>query len=53
MNKGCRGELLGELADAIESLTIAAPLRVAVDGPPAVGKTTLADESLTRTHAGV
>jgi uridine kinase len=31
-------------AGAIESVTASHPLRVAVDGPPAAGKTTLADE---------
>lgn len=36
--------LLGRLAEAIESVTTAHPVRVAVDGPPAAGKTTLADE---------
>jgi uridine kinase len=44
MNKGSRGELLGGLAKSIQSATITHPLRIAVDGPPAVGKTTLADE---------
>jgi uridine kinase len=44
MDHGTRGELLGRLARAIESVTTAHPLRVAVDGPPAAGKTTLADE---------
>src|SRR5215469_2129549 len=44
MDKGTRGELLGQLAGAIESVTTSHPLRVAVDGPPAAGKTTLADE---------
>jgi uridine kinase len=44
MDKGTRGELLGRLAGAIESVTTSRPLRVAVDGPPAAGKTTLADE---------
>jgi uridine kinase len=44
MDKGTRGELLDRLAEAIESVSIAQPLRVAVDGPPAAGKTTLADE---------
>ncbi|PWW64733.1 hypothetical protein DFQ13_103707 [Actinokineospora spheciospongiae] len=39
-----RGELIGRLAEAISSATIAHPLRVAIDGPPAAGKTTLADE---------
>jgi uridine kinase len=44
MDKGTRGELLDRLAGAIESVTTSHPLRVAVDGPPAAGKTTLADE---------
>src|SRR3984957_2934388 len=44
MDKGNRGELLDRLAGAIESVTTTRPLRVAVDGPPATGKTTLADE---------
>ena len=44
MGKGTRGELLDRLAGAIESVTTSHPLRVAVDGPPAAGKTTLADE---------
>jgi uridine kinase len=44
MDKGTRGELLDRLAGVIESVTTSHPLRVAVDGPPAAGKTTLADE---------
>src|ERR1700753_1233190 len=44
MDTGPRGELLARLAGAIESVTSSHPLRVAVDGPPAAGKTTLADE---------
>jgi uridine kinase len=44
MDRGTRGELLDRLAGAIESVTTSHPLRVAVDGPPAAGKTTLADE---------
>src|SRR5579859_6808331 len=44
MDKGTRGELLDRLAGAIESAVTPHPLRVAVDGPPAAGKTTLADE---------
>src|SRR5258708_21140680 len=44
MDKGTRSELLDRLAGAVESVPAAHPLRVAVDGPPAVGKTTLADE---------
>ena len=41
MDEGTRGELLDQLAGAIESVTTSHPLRVAVDGPPAAGKTTL------------
>lgn len=44
MDNGTRDELLSRLADAVGSVTIAHPTRVAVDGPPAAGKTTLADE---------
>lgn len=44
MDQGIRGELLDWLAGAIESVTASHPLRVAVDAPPAAGKTTLADE---------
>ena len=44
MDNGTRGQLLGRLAGAIESVTTAHPVRIAVDGPPAAGKTTLADE---------
>ena len=44
MDSGTRGELLGRLDEAVGSVTIAHPTRVAVDGPPAAGKTTLADE---------
>ena len=44
MDVGTRGELLDRLAGAIESVTTSHPVRVAVDGPPAAGKTTLADE---------
>src|SRR5438270_11456324 len=44
MDNGTRDQLLGRLAGAIESVTTAHPVRVAVDGPPAAGKTTLADE---------
>ncbi|RLQ01775.1 hypothetical protein EAD96_23465 [Micromonospora sp. BL1] len=39
-----RDQLTDLLADAIGSVTVAHPTRVAVDGPPAAGKTTLADE---------
>ncbi len=44
MDNGTRDELLGRVAEAVGSVTIARPTRVALDGPPAAGKTTLADE---------
>jgi uridine kinase len=44
VDNGTRDQLLGRLTEAIESVTTAHPVRVAVDGPPAAGKTTLADE---------
>src|SRR3954464_6785030 len=44
MDHGTRDELLRRLAEAVESVTVAHPTRVAIDGPPAAGKTTLADE---------
>ncbi|MDG6107962.1 AAA family ATPase [Dactylosporangium aurantiacum] len=44
MEQGSRDELLDRLAAAITSVTVAHPTRVAVDGAPATGKTTLADE---------
>ena len=44
MERGTRDELLGRLAGASGSVTVAHPTRVAIDGPPAAGKTTLADE---------
>jgi uridine kinase len=44
MDRGARGELLDGLVEVIESVSAGHPLRVAVDGPPAAGKTTLADE---------
>ncbi|MFG1868453.1 cytidylate kinase family protein [Micromonospora arborensis] len=44
MDRGTRGEMLGRLAEEIGSVTVAHPTRVAIDGPPAAGKTTLADE---------
>lgn len=39
-----RDEMIGRLAEAVGSVTVAHPTRVAVDGAPAAGKTTLADE---------
>lgn len=42
--RGTRDELLNRLSRAVESVTVAHPTRVAVDGVPAAGKTTLADE---------
>jgi uridine kinase len=44
VDRGTRGELLSSLAEAIGVVTTEHPVRVAVDGPPAAGKTTLADE---------
>lgn len=44
MDTGTRSDMFGYLANAVESATLTHPLRVAVDGPPAAGKTTLADE---------
>jgi len=44
MEHGTRDDLLDRLAEAIGSATTTHPLRVAIDGPPAAGKTTLADE---------
>lgn len=42
--EGTRDELLGHLAEAVGAVAVAHPTRVAFDGPPAAGKTTLADE---------
>lgn len=47
MDQGTRNEVLGRLAEAVGSVTVAHPTRVAIDGPPAAGKTTLADELAT------
>ncbi|MDG9677085.1 uridylate kinase [Micromonospora sp. DH14] len=44
MTHGTRDDLLHRLAEAVGSVTVTHPTRVAVDGPPAAGKTTLADE---------
>ncbi len=44
MERGTRGELLARLAEEIDAARSAHPLRVAIDGRPASGKTTLADE---------
>ncbi|MDG4801328.1 AAA family ATPase [Micromonospora sp. WMMD980] len=44
MAYGTRDDLLRDLADAVGRVTAGHPTRVAVDGPPAAGKTTLADE---------
>ena len=44
MDNGFRDELLRRLAEAVGSVSIAHPTRVAFDGPPAAGKTTMADE---------
>jgi len=44
MDHGTRDELLSRLAEAVRSIAIAHPTRVAIDGVPGAGKTTLADE---------
>ena len=44
MDQRTRDEMLGHLAEAVVSVSVAHPTRVAIDGPPASGKTTLADE---------
>ncbi|MGC4815167.1 uridylate kinase [Micromonospora sp. DT228] len=44
MVHGTRVELLERLAETVGSVAAAHPTRVAVDGAPAAGKTTLADE---------
>jgi uridine kinase len=44
MGQGTRQELLDLLAEAVASVAGAHPIRVAIDGPPGSGKTTLADE---------
>jgi uridine kinase len=44
MDRGTRDELLRGLAEAVGAIKIAHPTRVAIDGVPAAGKTTLADE---------
>lgn len=44
MDSGTRDGLLSDLAEAVSSVTIAHPTRVAIDGIPGAGKTTLADE---------
>jgi uridine kinase len=44
MDTGSRGELIDQVLAVVQTVTVTHPLRVAVDGPPAAGKTTLADE---------
>src|SRR5215213_2063869 len=44
MQHGTRPDLLDRLAEEIGAAMTTHPLRVAIDGPPAAGKTTLADE---------
>src|SRR5690349_4544357 len=44
MDCGSRDELLSGLAEAVRAVTVAHPTRVAIDGIPGAGKTTLADE---------
>jgi uridine kinase len=52
MDIGTRDRLLGRLAEAIESVTTAHPVRAAVDGPPGAGMTTLADALALVLHNG-
>jgi uridine kinase len=42
--RGTRGKFLSRLAEVVGSVTTEHPTRVAIDGRPASGKTTLADE---------
>jgi uridine kinase len=44
MDHGTRDELLSRLSEAVGAVNAAHPVRVAIDGVPAAGKTTLADE---------
>lgn len=44
MEHGTRDEMLSRLAEAVGSVKVPHPTRVAIDGPPAAGKTTLADD---------
>jgi uridine kinase len=44
MDTGSRGELLDRVLAVVQAVALTHPLRVAVDGPPAAGKTMLADE---------
>lgn len=44
MNQGNREELLSHLAEAVGVVSVEHPTRVAIDGPPASGKTLLGDE---------
>src|SRR5580693_1507954 len=44
METGPRDELLDRVLAVMQTVAVTHPLRVAVDGPPAAGKTTLADE---------
>lgn len=44
MENSTRDEMLSRMTHAVQSVTVAHPTRVAIDGPPASGKTTLADE---------
>jgi uridine kinase len=44
VRSGTRDEVLELLAEAVGAVAVTHPTRVAIDGPPAAGKTTLADE---------
>lgn len=52
MRRGERAQLLSTLIDLVESVSLTHPTRLAVDGPPAAGKTTLADELAVVLRAG-
>ena len=49
--RGPRSALLSLLVESVDGVAVAHPVRVAIDGPPASGKTTLADELATALRA--
>lgn len=51
MDTGTRDDLIERLVESIEAVTVSHPLRVSVDGPPAAGKTMLADGLAARLRA--
>ena len=50
MCQATRDHLIDHLAEAIATVSVAHPTRVAIDGAPATGKTTLADELRVALH---